>query len=66
MYSSSENKVYIHGILTYMNVLNEEFAYYVRIIFHCTYMLWIYKYFEALFYLQLQVWVNELPYLIYN
>ena len=49
-----------------MNVLNEEFAYYVRIIFHYTYMLWIYKYFEALFYLQLQVWVNELPYLIYN
>ena len=49
-----------------MNVLNEEFAYYVRIIFHYTNMLWIYKYFEALFYLQLQVWVNELPYLIYN
>ena len=49
-----------------MKVLNKEFAYYVRIIFHYTYMLWISKYFKALFYLQLQVWVNELPYLIYN
>ena len=49
-----------------MKVLNKEFAYYVRIIFHYTYMLWIYKYFKALCYLQLQVWVNKLPYLIYN
>ena len=29
-------------------------------------MLWIYKYFKALFYLQLQFLVYELPYLTYN
>ena len=35
-----------------MKVLNKEFAYYVRIIFHYMYILRIYKYFKALFYLQ--------------